>query len=70
MHNQGTTIQGLSLDDFMLPIDRFLRAQFITTKAAVAHMGKKRPGVILTLSTPGATWLSPETWDTPSVLPG
>jgi NAD(P)-dependent dehydrogenase (short-subunit alcohol dehydrogenase family) len=53
MHDQGTTIQGLSLDDFMLPIDRFLRAQFSTTKAAAAHMGKTRPGVILTLSTPG-----------------
>lgn len=58
MHVQGTTIQGLSLDDFMLPIDRFLRAQFITTKAVVAHMGKERPGVILTLSTPGSKMAS------------
>ena len=55
MHDQGTTIHELSLDDFMLPIDRFLRAQFITTKATAAHMGKKRPGVILTLSTPGGS---------------
>jgi NAD(P)-dependent dehydrogenase (short-subunit alcohol dehydrogenase family) len=54
MHDQGTPIQRLSLDDFMLPIDRFLRAQFVTTKAVVAHMGKQRPGVVLTLSTPGA----------------
>jgi NAD(P)-dependent dehydrogenase (short-subunit alcohol dehydrogenase family) len=53
MHDQGATIHGLSLDDFMLPIDRFLRAQFITTKAAAAHMGKRCSGVILTLSTPG-----------------
>jgi NAD(P)-dependent dehydrogenase (short-subunit alcohol dehydrogenase family) len=51
-HDQGTMIGALSLDSFMLPIDRFLRAQFITTKAVAAHMGQ-RPGVILTLSTPG-----------------
>ena len=54
MHDQGTTIQDLSLDDFMLPIDRFLRALFITSKAVALHMGGKRPGVILTLSEPGS----------------
>jgi NAD(P)-dependent dehydrogenase (short-subunit alcohol dehydrogenase family) len=51
-HDQGTTIDALSPDDFMLPINQFLRAQFITTKAAAAHMGKERPGVVRTLSTP------------------
>jgi NAD(P)-dependent dehydrogenase (short-subunit alcohol dehydrogenase family) len=55
MHDQGTTIDALSPDAFMLPIDQFLRAQFITTKAAAAHMGKERPGVVLTLSTPAGS---------------
>jgi NAD(P)-dependent dehydrogenase (short-subunit alcohol dehydrogenase family) len=53
LHDQGMTIDALSADAFMLPIDQFLRAQFITAKAAAAHMGKVRPGVVLTLSTPG-----------------
>jgi NAD(P)-dependent dehydrogenase (short-subunit alcohol dehydrogenase family) len=53
LHDQGSTIDALSPDAFMLPINQFLRAQFITTKAAAAHMGKTRPGVVLTLSTPG-----------------
>ena len=59
MHDQGTTLDRLSLEDFMLPIDRFLRAQFITTKGAVAHMGGERPGVVLTLSTPGSRVAAP-----------
>jgi len=54
LHVQGTPIANLSLDDFMLPIDRFLRALFITSKAVAPYMGKRRPGVILTLSTPGS----------------
>jgi NAD(P)-dependent dehydrogenase (short-subunit alcohol dehydrogenase family) len=54
MHNQGTMLADLSLDDFMRPIDGFLRTLFITSKAVVRHMGGKRPGVILTLSTPGS----------------
>jgi NAD(P)-dependent dehydrogenase (short-subunit alcohol dehydrogenase family) len=54
MHDQGTLLPELSLETFMLPIDKFLRSLFITTKAVVPHMGRKRPGVVLTLSTPAA----------------
>jgi NAD(P)-dependent dehydrogenase (short-subunit alcohol dehydrogenase family) len=54
MHDQGTLLADLSLDEFMRPIDGFLRTLFITSKAVARHMGEKRSGVILTLSEPGA----------------
>ena len=54
MHDQGTALADLSLEEFMRPIDGFLRTLFITSKAVARHMGRKRPGVILTLSEPGA----------------
>ncbi|GAA4436247.1 SDR family oxidoreductase [Phytohabitans houttuyneae] len=54
MHDQGTLLADLSLDEFMRPIDGFLRTLFITSKAVARHMGGERPGVILTLSEPGA----------------
>ncbi|MDG4824714.1 SDR family NAD(P)-dependent oxidoreductase [Asanoa sp. WMMD1127] len=52
MHDQGTLLTDLTLDEFMRPIDGFMRTLFITTKAVTAHMGAK--GVILVLSEPGA----------------
>jgi NAD(P)-dependent dehydrogenase (short-subunit alcohol dehydrogenase family) len=54
MHDQGTTLEDLSLEEFMRPIDGFLRSLFITSKAVARHMGGDRPGVILTLSEPGS----------------
>ncbi len=54
MHDQGTVLADLSLEEFMRPIDGFLRTLFITSKAVARHMGRERPGVILTLSEPGA----------------
>ncbi|WP_306362751.1 SDR family NAD(P)-dependent oxidoreductase [Nocardia sp. CC227C] len=54
MHDQGTPLAHLSLEDFMRPIDGFLRTLFITSKAVAPHMGHRRPGVILTLSEPGS----------------
>ena len=54
MHDQGTLLENLSLDEFMKPIDGFLRTQFITSKAVARHMGGKRPGVILTVSEAGS----------------
>ena len=59
MHDQGTMLVDLSLDKFMQPIEGFLRTLFITSKAVVGHMGGKRPGVILTLSTPGSKMAAP-----------
>lgn len=53
-HDQGTTLADLSLEEFLRPIDGFLRSLFITSKAVARHMGDGRPGVILTLSEPGA----------------
>jgi NAD(P)-dependent dehydrogenase (short-subunit alcohol dehydrogenase family) len=54
MHDQGTLLADLSLEEFMRPIDGFLRTLFITSKAVARHMGRERPGVILTLSEPGS----------------
>ena len=51
MHDQGTPLAELSLEEFMVPIDGFLRALFITSKAVARNM---RSGVILTLSEPGS----------------
>jgi NAD(P)-dependent dehydrogenase (short-subunit alcohol dehydrogenase family) len=59
MHDQGTMLVDLSLDEFMRPIEGFLRTLFITSKAVVRHMGGKRPGVLLTLSTPGSKMAAP-----------
>ncbi|GAA1981024.1 SDR family oxidoreductase [Catenulispora subtropica] len=53
-HDQGTQLADLTLEEFLRPIDGFLRALFITSKAVAPHMGGERPGVILTLSEPGA----------------
>jgi NAD(P)-dependent dehydrogenase (short-subunit alcohol dehydrogenase family) len=53
MHDQGTLLADLSLEEFMRPIDGFLQTLFITSKAVARHMGRERPGVILTLSEPG-----------------
>ena len=54
MHDQGTLLADLSPAEFMRPIDGFLRALFITSKAVAPHMGGGRPGVILILSEPGS----------------
>jgi NAD(P)-dependent dehydrogenase (short-subunit alcohol dehydrogenase family) len=54
MHDQGTPLADLSLEEFMRPIDGFLRPLFTTSKAVARHMGRERPGVVLILSEPGA----------------
>ena len=54
MHDQGTFLAELSLDEFMRHIDGFLRTLFITSQAVARHMGGNRPGVILVLSEPGS----------------
>ncbi|MCZ4124623.1 SDR family NAD(P)-dependent oxidoreductase [Streptomyces sp. H39-S7] len=53
-HDQGTLLADLSLEEFMRPVDGFLRTLFITSKAVARHMGRERPGIILTLSEPGS----------------
>jgi len=63
MHDQGTRLADLSLDQFMQPIDGCLRTLFITSQAVARHMGGDgkggRPGVILTLSEPGSRMAVP-----------
>ena len=59
MHDQGTTLEELSLEEFMRPIDGCMRTLFITSKAVARHMGGKRAGVILTLSEPGSQMAVP-----------
>jgi NAD(P)-dependent dehydrogenase (short-subunit alcohol dehydrogenase family) len=55
MHDQGTMLADLSLDEFMRPIDGCMRTLFITSKAVARHMGGGGGGgVILTLSEPGS----------------
>lgn len=54
MHDQGTLLADLSVEEFMRPVDGFLRASFITSKAVARYMGCERPGVIPTLSEPGS----------------
>lgn len=53
-HDQGTGLADLELEEFLRPVDGFLRSLFITSKAVARHMGGDRRGVILTLSEPGA----------------
>lgn len=54
VHLQGVPFAELSPDDFMLPVDRFTRSNFVTAKAVARHMARRGEGVILTLSTPGS----------------
>lgn len=54
MHDQGTPVADLSLEEFMRPIEGFLRSLFITSRAVARHMSGERNSVILTLSEPGA----------------
>lgn len=54
MHDQGTQLAELTWEEFIRPVDGFLRAQFNTSKAVAPYMGSKRQGVIINMSEPGA----------------
>jgi NAD(P)-dependent dehydrogenase (short-subunit alcohol dehydrogenase family) len=54
MHVQGVAFADLSVHDFEHPVGVYTRSNFLTARAAARHMVKRRAGVILTLSTPGA----------------
>ncbi len=54
MHDQGKVLAELTVEEFMHPVEDFLRASFITSQAVARHMGGDRPGVIIFLSEPGA----------------
>ncbi|WP_394891303.1 SDR family NAD(P)-dependent oxidoreductase [Mesorhizobium sp. AaZ16] len=53
-HVQGTPLAELSLKDFMLPIETYAKAAFITAKAASRFMAQRGSGVIMNISTPGS----------------
>ena len=53
-HVQGVGLADLSLEDFMLPVNVYVRSTFLTARAAGRHMAQRRSGAILTLSVPGS----------------
>lgn len=52
-HDQGSQIDTLDLGTFMTPVHGVLTSLFNTTTATLPHMGKRRQGLVLTLTTPG-----------------
>ena len=53
-HVQGPPVAELGVDQFMAPVDGYLRTLFVTTRTAAPHLAAQGSGVILTLSSPGA----------------
>jgi len=53
-HVQGVPLAELSLEDFMLPVEVYLRATFNAVKAAVPHLSRSDGAVVMTLAPPGA----------------
>lgn len=58
-HVQGVPLEGLSLDDFALPVDTYIRSSFIMAKAVAPHMIAQGRGVVLSLSTPASRLVGP-----------
>lgn len=58
-HVQGVPLADLSLQDYWLPLETYLRTNFITSKAVARHMAKKGSGLILMLSTPAGRMPGP-----------
>ncbi|MFF5261953.1 SDR family NAD(P)-dependent oxidoreductase [Actinomadura viridis] len=52
-HVQGPPLAELGVDEFMAPVEGFLRTLFVTTRSAAPHLAAQRSGVVLTFSTPG-----------------
>jgi len=44
---QGTPLNEMSVEDFMEPVVRTVKAMFVTSRAAARHMIRQRSGVIL-----------------------
>lgn len=58
-HVQGVPLEGLSLDDFALPVDTYIRSSFTIAKAVAPHMVRQRSGVVLSLTTPASRMVGP-----------
>ncbi|MFD0692216.1 SDR family NAD(P)-dependent oxidoreductase [Actinomadura fibrosa] len=52
---QGTPLAGMTLADFVRPIDTAVRSTFLTARAAARHMARQRSGVILTFGGGGGS---------------
>lgn len=48
--NVGRPLAQMAADDFTVPIERYMRAHFLTTRVAAQHMNEQRAGVILNVS--------------------
>ncbi|MFI1194847.1 SDR family NAD(P)-dependent oxidoreductase [Micromonospora sp. NPDC020750] len=53
-HVQGVPLRELDLDDFLMPMNTFVRTQFLTSTAAARRMVEQRSGAIVILSTSAA----------------
>ncbi|NLU79159.1 SDR family oxidoreductase [Micromonospora sp. HNM0581] len=53
-HIQGVPLRDMSLDDFLMPINIFVRTQFVTATAAARQMAQQGSGVVVILSTSAA----------------
>jgi 3-oxoacyl-[acyl-carrier protein] reductase len=54
VHVQGQPLAELGLEDYALPVETYIRSNFITAKAVAPHMVRRGSGVILTLATPAS----------------
>ena len=59
MHNQGKTLEALSLAEFRQGIDPFLTAQFTIAKAVAPYMGGARAGAIISVVAPAGAMAMP-----------
>lgn len=58
-HVQGVPLEGLSLDEFALPVDTYIRSSFTIARAVAPHMVRRRRGVVLSLTTPASRMVGP-----------
>jgi len=58
-HVQGVPLEGLSLDDFALPVDTYIRSSFTIARAVAPHMVRQRQGVVISLTTPASRMVGP-----------
>lgn len=56
---QGIPLAQLSEESFLLPITTYMKAHFITAKAAASRMTKQPGGGVILMHTPNASHISP-----------
>ncbi|GLS04435.1 short-chain dehydrogenase [Chitiniphilus shinanonensis] len=58
-HIQGEPLSSLTLADFALPVDTYIRSHFLIAKAAARQMMPQGSGVVLALTTPASRMTGP-----------